>query len=470
MSSMNRAGLLAAAGGAVAIGLAPVVPLLLAHNRDAFAVPDVHFYAVSTTALLCAALAVTLGVLGARRHDRRTAAIGAGFTVMASLLAVHGLTTPGFLIEGEYTAAVGVSGALAVPLGGAVLLAALLSRPRELGYVRDLVALQIGVLAVVVAFAALALLVPDAIPSIPVALRPLVWWIVGANALIYGVLALRALRTFQLTRRLGDLAVTAGLVWLAIAVATYLLSPVWSVGFWSGHVLELGAFLVITAALVSDLARATPSRALHSEIDVRDVVTEQEELLGAWVARLLARLAIKDASTREHTRRVAQLAVEVGQELGLKGARLRGLAVAALLHDIGKLQVPDTILSKAGPLTPAEFAVIKRHPGDGETLLEHIGGFGAEAPLVRGHHERLDGSGYPDGLRGGELSIELRILGVCDVYDALTSERVYRRAFDESRALAILEQGSDSSFDPDVLAALARVVGMAPVVELRQAA
>ena len=144
---MNRAGLLAAAGGAVAIGLAPVVPLLLAHNRDAFAVPDVHFYAVSATALLCAALAVTLGVLGARRHDRRTAAIGAGFTVMASLLAVHGLTTPGFLIEGGYTAAVGVSGALAVPLGGAVLLAALLSRPRELGYVRDLVALQIGVVA-----------------------------------------------------------------------------------------------------------------------------------------------------------------------------------------------------------------------------------------------------------------------------------------------------------------------------------
>ena len=123
---MNRAGLIAAAGGAVAIGLAPIVPLVLTHDRAAFAVPNVHFYAVSATALVCAGLAVTLGVLGARRHDRRTAGIGAGFTVIASLLAVHGLTTPGFLIGGEYFAAVGVSGALAVPLGGGVILASLL--------------------------------------------------------------------------------------------------------------------------------------------------------------------------------------------------------------------------------------------------------------------------------------------------------------------------------------------------------
>ena len=100
-----------------------------------------------------------------RRRDRRTAGIGAGFTVIAALLAVHGLTTPGFLIEGEYTAAVGVSGALAVPLGGGVILASLLSRPRELGYVRDLVVLQVGVVAVVLAFGAFALLAPDADPE-----------------------------------------------------------------------------------------------------------------------------------------------------------------------------------------------------------------------------------------------------------------------------------------------------------------
>ncbi len=466
---MSRAGVLATAGAAVAIGLAPVVPLLMAHDAEAFTVPNVHFYAVSTTAIVCAGLAVVLGIVGLRRRDRRSAAIGAGFTVMAALLAVHGLTTPGFLIGDGYFAAVGVSGALAVPLGGGVMLATLLSRPRNRGYVRDLVYLQTGVIVAALGFGSVALLDPGVIPSIPFALRPLVWWIVGANALIYGVLALRALRTFQLTRRVGDLAVVAGLVWLAVAVATYLLSPTWSVGFWAGHILELGAFLVISGALASDLARATPSRTL-SAVDVQSVVTEEEELLGAWVARLLARLADKDTSTREHTRRVAQLAVQVGQELGLRGGRLRCLAVAALLHDVGKLQVPDSILCKPAPLTPAEFEVIKRHPTDGANLLAHIGGFREELPLVRGHHERLDGSGYPDGLRGNELSLEVRIIGVCDVYDALTSERVYRRAFTESQALTILDQGRDTAFDPVVIDALSRVVGAAPAVQHLRAA
>jgi len=466
---MNRVGVIAAAGGAVAVGLAPVVPLVVAHNHDAFNVPTVHFYAVSSTALVCAAVAVVLGTVGIRRHDRRAASIGAGFTVIAALLAVHGLTTPGFLIESEYTAAVGVAGALAVPLGGAVILASLASKPRERGYVRDLVYLQIGVLAATLAFGGVALLDPDLIPSIPVALRPLVWWIVGVNALIYGALALRALRTFQLTRRLGDLATVAGLVWLSIAVATYLLSPVWSVGFWSGHFLELGAFLVIATALGSDLVRATPSQSL-SEIDVRSVVTQEEALLGAWVERLLARLAIKDSSTREHTRRVAETAVQVGQELGLRGGRLRGLAVAALLHDVGKLQVPDAILRKAGPLSQSEFDVIKRHPGDGEALLAHIGGFTTEAPLVRGHHERLDGSGYPDGLRGSELSLEIRILGVCDVFDALTSDRVYRHALGQEQALMLLDQGRGGTYDPDVIDALARVIGVERIARLPQAA
>ena len=115
--------------------------------------------------------------------------------------------------------------------------------------------------------------------------------------------------------------------------------------------------------------------------------------------------------------------------------------------------------------------MIKRHPGDGAALLGHIGGFAEELPLVRGHHERLDGSGYPDGLRGNELSLEVRILGVCDVYDALTQQaRLPPRLRRRRRRWRSSTRAASISFDPDVLDALSRVVGEAPLAGLHLAA
>ena len=389
---MNRAGLLAAAGGAVAIGLAPVVPLAAgARSPPPSRCPDVHFYAVSATAL--AVRGARAGARRARRAPPRPA---------------HGRHRRG--LHGHGRAARGARPDHArLPDRGRVH-----RRGRRLGRARRaarrrrdpgraaLAAARARLRARprrccrsasswrVLAFGALALLEPAAIPSIPVALRPLVWWIVGANALIYGVLALRALRTFQLTRRLGDLAVAAGLVWLAIAVATYLLSPVWSVGFWGGHVLELGAFLVVTAALVSDLARATPV----ARAALRDRRPRRRDRAGG-AARRLGRRACSRGSRSRTPRRASTPGASrsspsrSGRSSGCAATRLRGLAVAALLHDVGKLQVPDAILCKAGPLTPAEFAVIKRHPGDGAALLD------AHRRLRRGGAARARASRAP---------------------------------------------------------------------------
>jgi putative nucleotidyltransferase with HDIG domain len=166
------------------------------------------------------------------------------------------------------------------------------------------------------------------------------------------------------------------------------------------------------------------------------------------VNALLARLASCDASTEEHTRRVALLAAKVGDELKLSAASRRHLAVGGLLHDIGKLSVPIEILQKPGALTDEEFTAITRHPEDGRRLLEELGGFPVEVRrLVSDHHERLDGSGYPRGLAREELNIETRILAVCDVYDALVSDRVYRPAWTPERALALLHDEAHA-YDP----------------------
>jgi putative nucleotidyltransferase with HDIG domain len=177
------------------------------------------------------------------------------------------------------------------------------------------------------------------------------------------------------------------------------------------------------------------------------------------VRALLARLIERDSSTAEHTRRVALLAARVGEELKLPPALRRDLAVGGLLHDIGKLSVPLEILRKPGPLDDDEFAEIRRHPDSGRRLLEELGGFpDTVRRLVSDHHERLDGTGYPRGLQGRDLSLETRILAACDVYDALVSDRVYRAAWPAERALALLREESGTGYDAKVVEALERIV------------
>ncbi|MFL5895204.1 MAG: HD-GYP domain-containing protein, partial [Thermoleophilaceae bacterium] len=129
-----------------------------------------------------------------------------------------------------------------------------------------------------------------------------------------------------------------------------------------------------------------------------------------------------------------------------------------LLHDIGKLQVPDAVLKKPGPLDDEEYALIQRHPEWGDQLARDLGLPDRVRRLVRSHHERLDGSGYPDGVAGDGLDLDVRILTTCDVYDALISERVYRDAWSKSDALARLREETGKAFDPRCVKALERVL------------
>ena len=193
----------------------------------------------------------------------------------------------------------------------------------------------------------------------------------------------------------------------------------------------------------------------------------EETFLGARVRALTLRLADKDTYTEEHTRRVALLAVQVGEELGLAPSRLRSLATGGLLHDIGKLAVPDGILKKPGPLTEDEFAVIQRHPEWGHHLLGELGDFaGSVKRLVLDHHERLDGSGYPRGLSEAQLDLETRILAVCDVYDALMSTRVYREAWTHDRAMDLLRDGAGTLFDRRCVDAVDRVLAQPAALDV----
>jgi HD-GYP domain-containing protein (c-di-GMP phosphodiesterase class II) len=208
-----------------------------------------------------------------------------------------------------------------------------------------------------------------------------------------------------------------------------------------------------------DLARAAQSRPLAGDLRGADLVAAEDVFLGSHVRALTVRLADKDAYTERHTRRVALLAVQVGEALGLSANRLRTLAIGALVHDIGKLSVPDTILKKPAALDDDEYAVVQRHPDWGTKLLAELGGFpDAVLRLVRDHHERLDGTGYPNSLPAERLELDTRILTVCDVYDALISKRVYRPAWTHEQAMELLRRETGTAFDAKCVAALQRVI------------
>lgn len=170
---------------------------------------------------------------------------------------------------------------------------------------------------------------------------------------------------------------------------------------------------------------------------------------------LLATLEARDAEIAEHSRRVAAHAAALARELGLAEERVARIRRAALLHDIGKTFTPKPILDKPGPLTGEEYAVVKRHPEVGARMVSVLGDRELTA-IVLHHHERIDGRGYPDALKGEAIPLGARIVAVADTYDAITSERPYRAAMPRAQALAMLDSLAGRQLDPLLVRAFRR--------------
>jgi HD-GYP domain-containing protein (c-di-GMP phosphodiesterase class II) len=444
--------------GGVVAGLPVAAERAFGHTSVDIA-PLVHFFAVGMTALAAAAASVALTLIGARLGDTRTVLIGTAFAVMASLLALHGLATPGVIFSSSEYGVVMLTGGATLPAGAAILALSVVRLPTLLQGVRPLLVLQAALLAIVAALGAIGLAFPGILPELPQASSPLALAVLAAGLALFAVLFLRALRTYILTRRRGDLLVVVGLTWLSTALVAALTMLPTELGWWLGHMFELDGILIVGIPVAIDLAHSTQSRALAGDLQAAELVAAEEVFLGSHVRGIMLRLARKDDYTEQHTRRVGLLAVQVGGELGLSRSRLRTLAIGALVHDIGKLSVPDSILKKPGPLDDDEFAVIRKHPEWGARLIDELGGFPEPVRrLVRDHHERLDGRGYPHGLPADEIGLDTRILTGCDVYDALITARVYRPAWSHEQAMAILDEEAGTAFDPRCVAALRLIV------------
>jgi putative nucleotidyltransferase with HDIG domain len=189
----------------------------------------------------------------------------------------------------------------------------------------------------------------------------------------------------------------------------------------------------------------------------RDRSQELTRSYMATVRALSNAVEARDAYTGRHAERVTHFAMEIGRELGLPTADTPEVEFGFLLHDVGKLAVPDAILFKPGPLTSDERALMSQHTIVGAEIMRDIEFLAEASQVVRSHHERWDGNGYPDGLAGEEIPLHARVFAVADVFDALTTNRPYRVALSFPRARAMIDEQLGSHFDPQVVVAFRRI-------------
>jgi putative nucleotidyltransferase with HDIG domain len=240
---------------------------------------------------------------------------------------------------------------------------------------------------------------------------------------------------------LASASISAGMLWayqtFAAPVALLFLPPAWLV-YYSYH--------VASAKMRSDM----------------DHMRDLNRLNEAVISSLAMAIDAKDRHTSSHVNRVREYAVRLAEKLRVSENELQAIRIASLLHDIGKIGIPEHILCKPGKLTPEEFEVIKTHVDIGARILEQVQFPWPVVPVVRTHHERWDGLGYPAGLQAEEIPVGGRIISLVDVYDALTSDRPYRRAIPPEQAIEILRAGSGKQFDPVVVETF---VALLPEVE-----
>lgn len=184
----------------------------------------------------------------------------------------------------------------------------------------------------------------------------------------------------------------------------------------------------------------------------------QKQTLTATLERLSNALEAKDSFTDGHSLRVSAISLEIAEDLGVSGEALEDLRLGTILHDIGKVAIPDAILNKKGKLTDEEFAQLRMYPAIGYEICQNLSLPQGVLLLVRNHHEKLDGTGYPDGLKGGEITLPLRIIAVADAFDAMISARAYRRGMAADEVLLELSRFAGTAYDPVVVQTLRDLV------------
>ena len=425
--------------------------------------PVALFWLVVIGAGLCWLPAVVVIAVGWRRGLAELAVLGAALAVESGLGVVHGLTVPGVLYGPNN--AVLSSAFLALPMALVVAIP-ILTRRLEIGTVlgRHWRSWAVGWTALGAAGCAVLLARPDLLAA-PTMGTPIPLAVGACAFAVTMALSIRHLRLYWVGRLRASLVISLTFLSLGLSGLVWLGRGPFSLGFWTAHMLDIGGVAGAAVALAVGYRSQPSITKLVAPVLTRDPLVALDLGLSPVAHRFVALLERKDPVTRDHVVRVAELSVRAGERAGLRGTRLRNLGLAALFHDIGKLDVPESILTKPGALTDDEMAVIRTHPAIGEHLMQSEPELAPAASFVRSHHERHDGRGYPDGLVGEQIPVEVGIISTCDAFDAMCHTRHYRRGMGEQGAIAVLSEHAGSQWNAEAVALVVATIQSVTVTD-----
>jgi len=407
-----------------------------------------QFWLVTPSAAACLLLSGWLLAVAWRRRLGELAVLGGALSALSAWSVVHGLTTPNQLYgDAPVSAAAAVLALLACAVGLAPLaVPAPLARQLLRGW-RPWVVATVGPTA---AGSGLLLTWPALAPTVPGG-DPLAVAAQTAAVVLIARVAFRQLYLFRLGRRSASLVVAVALAGVAVGQLAAAWGWAGGLAWWTVHVVNGVGVLGAGAGLLIGHRRDAHLLDVLAPITTRDPLAIFELGLSTELHSYVTALERKDHVTRHHVIRVGELAMRVGLRAGLPPARLRTLGTGALLHDIGKLAVDDAVLNKPGRLTPPEFAQIQMHTEIGESIIAGSPILSGAAAIVRWHHEKYDGTGYPDGLAGEQIPLEVAIVSVCDAWDAMTHDRQYRPGMSLAQAEQIMREGAGSQWNPEAV-------------------
>ncbi|GIP24274.1 HD-GYP domain-containing protein [Paenibacillus sp. J22TS3] len=426
--------------------------------------PEGHFYIVTSVALLATLVAIAVGIAGHRVRNIKVSFLALAFISLAEMFTVHGLATPNLMIHAAHLSGVAAQASTLL----ATFWLWLSSMSSDSAVITKLSGLRGRLIPIwlilIISLGVVSLMSPHWLDFIPLDQKSVKWSVTVLVGLLNLITIYRYFQSYRYSRFPLQMAIIYSCCWLILAQYIMVSGETWRMSWWLYHFLLLASMIVMMIGLIRQYAANGSWSMAFKGLFTTDPLERITSCLSPSVRALIHATEEKDTYTAGHNFRVTMYAMKLAEEMKLSPEQLRVVSQGSIIHDVGKIHIPDEILNKPGRLTPEEREIIELHPVKGYDMCRMLGFMKEELDIIRSHHEKWDGTGYPDQLKGHEIPLLARIVAVADVYDALTSTRAYRKAWTHEEAMRMIVENRGTHFDEECVDAWIRVCEQDPQV------